>query len=75
MANPIQAIRQVYDIEKSARENGCPFDDEDIKRLLERTVSDSNLISQYARFQKDTLRKICLCVFIHCCHGLNLLCH
>lgn len=52
MANPIQAIRQVYDIEKSARENGCPFDDEDIKRLLERTVSDSNLISQYARFQK-----------------------
>ena len=52
MANPIQAIRQVYDVEKSARENGHPFDDDDIKRLLESTVSDSDLISQYTRFQK-----------------------
>ena len=52
MANPIQAIRQVYDIEKSARENGHPFDNDGVKQLLEGTVSDSYLISQYTRFQK-----------------------
>lgn len=52
MANPIQAIRQVYDIEKSARENGHPFDNDGVKQLLESTVSDSYLISQYTRFQK-----------------------
>lgn len=52
MANSIQAIRNVYDIAKGARDNGEPLNDEEIKFLLERTVSDKALISKYPRFEK-----------------------
>lgn len=52
MANSIQAIRNVYDIAKGARDNEKPMSDEEIKALLERTVSDKSLISKYPRFEK-----------------------
>ena len=52
MANSIQAIRNVYDITKGARDNGKPLSDEEITLLLERTVSDESLISKYQRFEK-----------------------
>ncbi|RMD03250.1 hypothetical protein D9O40_03660 [Clostridium autoethanogenum] len=52
MANSIQAIRNVYDIAKGARDNEKPMSDEEIKTLLERTVSDESLISKYPRFKK-----------------------
>lgn len=52
LANSIQAIRNVYDIAKGAKDNGKPMDDEEIKILLERTVSDTSLISAYHRFEK-----------------------
>lgn len=52
MANPIQAIRNVYDIAKGAKDNETPMSDEEIKVLLERTVSDRSLISKYPRFEK-----------------------
>lgn len=52
MANSIQAIRNVYDIAKGARDNGKPMSDEEIKTLLERTVSDESLISKYPRFKR-----------------------
>lgn len=52
LANSIQAIRNVYDITKCAKDNGKPMDDEEIKMLLERTVSDTSLISAYHRFEK-----------------------
>ncbi|MDR5586042.1 hypothetical protein [Clostridium aquiflavi] len=44
MANSIQAIRNVYDIAKGAMDNEKPMSDEEIKALLERTVSDKSLI-------------------------------
>ena len=44
MANSIQAIRNVYDIAKGARDNESPMSDEEIVKLLERTVSDKSLI-------------------------------
>lgn len=52
MANSIQAIRNVYDIAKGARDNEKPMSDEEIEALLERTVLDKSLISQYDRFEK-----------------------
>nr|WP_312216881.1 hypothetical protein [Clostridioides sp.] len=52
MANSIQAIRNVYDIAKGAMDKGKPLNDEEIKVLLERTVSDESLISKYSRFEK-----------------------
>ena len=52
MANPIQAIRNVYDIVKGARDNEKPLTDEEINYLLEKTVSDKSLISKYPRFEK-----------------------
>ena len=52
MANPIQAIRTVYDIAKNARDNGAPLSDEEIKLFLKRTTSDESIISKYPRFQK-----------------------
>ena len=52
MANSIQAIRNVYDIAKGARDNGKSLTDEEIKDLLEKTVSDESLISKYPRFEK-----------------------
>lgn len=52
MANPIQAIRNVYDIAKGARDNEKPLTDEEIKSLLEKTVSNESLISKYPRFEK-----------------------
>lgn len=52
MANSIQAIRNVYDIAKGAKDNEKPMSDEEIKALLERTVSDKSLISKYRRFEK-----------------------
>lgn len=52
MANSIQTIRNVYDIAKCAKDNGKPMDDEEIKILLERTVSDISLIPEYHRFEK-----------------------
>lgn len=51
MANSIQAIRNVYDIAKGARDNEKPMSDEEIRILLERTVSDGSLISKYPRFE------------------------
>lgn len=52
MANSIQAIRNIYDIAKGAKDSKKPMSDEEIKMLLERTVSDTELISQYPRFEK-----------------------
>ena len=52
MAHSIQSIRSVYDLAKCARDSGKPFDDEEIKKLLERTVTDEKLISEYSRFHK-----------------------
>lgn len=52
MANSIQAIRNVYDIAKGARDNEKPMSDVEIKTLLERTVSDKSLIPNYHRFEK-----------------------
>lgn len=52
MANSIQAIRNVYDIAKGARDNESPMSDEEIVKLLERTVSDKSLIPKYHRFEK-----------------------
>ena len=52
MANSIQAIRNVYDIAKGARDNDSPMSSEEIKTLLERTVLDKSLISEYQRFEK-----------------------
>ena len=52
MANSIQAIRNVYDIAKGARDNESPMSDEEIVKLLERTVSDKSLIPNYHRFEK-----------------------
>lgn len=52
MTNSIQAIRNVYDIAKGARDNGQPMSKEEIKVLLERTVPDKDLISNYSRFEK-----------------------
>lgn len=52
MANSIQAIRNVYDLAKGARDNEKPMNDEEIIGLLERTVSDKSLISKYSRFEK-----------------------
>ena len=45
MSNPIQAIRNVYDIAKTARDNDLPMSDDEILLLLKRTVSDTTLIS------------------------------
>lgn len=52
MSNSIQAIRNVYDIAKGARDTDKPMTNEEIKVLLERTVSDKSLISKYDRFEK-----------------------
>lgn len=52
MANSIQAIRNVYDIAKGAKDNGKPMSDEDINVLLERTVSEESLLTKYHRFEK-----------------------
>lgn len=52
MANPIQSIRNTYNIAKAARDIEIPMTDEEIKLLLERTVSDKSLISKYPRFEK-----------------------
>jgi len=52
MSNPIQAIRNVYDIAKTARDNDLPMSDDEILLLLKRTVSDTTLISSYSRFEK-----------------------
>ncbi len=52
MANPIQAIRNVYDIAKRARDNGTPLSDEEIKLFLYKTTSDESIISKYPRFKK-----------------------
>lgn len=52
MAKPIQAIRNVYDIAKNARDNGTPLSDEEIKLFLKKTTSDESIISKYPRFQK-----------------------
>lgn len=63
MAHSIQSIRIVYDLAKCARDRGKPFDDEEIKKLLERTVTDEKLISEYPRFERgyaaeDLFRRI-----------------
>ena len=52
MAHSIQSIRNVYNLAKCARDSGKPFDDEQIKKLLERTVTDEKLIPEYPRFEK-----------------------
>lgn len=52
MAHSIQAIRNVYDIAKTAKDNDAPMSDEEILSLLEKTVPDTALISQYGRFEK-----------------------
>ena len=52
MSNPIQAIRNVYDIAKTARDNDLPMSNDEILLLLKRTVSDTALISSYSRFEK-----------------------
>lgn len=52
MTHSIQSIRNVYDIAKCARDSGKPFSDEEIKQLLERTVTDEKLIPEYTRFEK-----------------------
>ena len=52
MANSIQSIRNVYDIAKGAKDNGKPMSDEEIKVLLEKTVSEESLITEYPRFAK-----------------------
>lgn len=52
MPNSIQAIRNLYNIAKGAKDNESPMSNEEIKALLERTVSDKTLISKYPRFEK-----------------------
>lgn len=52
MANSIQSMRNVFDIVKGARDNGDPMSDDEIIKLLKRTVSDESLISKYPRFEK-----------------------
>ena len=47
MAHSIQSVRNVYDIAKCARDCGNPFSNEEIIKLLERTVTDKELISKY----------------------------
>ena len=51
MANSIQAIRQVYDIEKSSRDNNNPLSDDTIRVLLQSTVKKTELIAKYDRFK------------------------
>lgn len=52
MANSIQSMRNVFDIVKGARDNGYPLSDDEIMKLLKRTVSDESLISKYPRFER-----------------------
>lgn len=61
MTNPIQAIRNVYDIVKGAKDNEKTLTAEEINYLLEKTVSDKSLISKYPRFEK----RICCGRFIY----------
>lgn len=51
MANPIQAIRNVYDIVKTAKDNGNPLTDDHIQMLLEHSLDDKELIKKYKRFE------------------------
>lgn len=52
MSNPIQAIRNVYDVVKSARDNNNIMSEDEILDLLKKTVSDEDLINKYQRFSK-----------------------
>lgn len=52
MTNPIQVIRNVYNIEKSVRDNGNYLNDDKITDLLKLTLNDEELISKYPRFKK-----------------------
>jgi len=51
MSNPIQAIRNVYDVSKASRDNNSPLSDETILTLLKNTVNDEKLIQKYDRFR------------------------
>lgn len=52
MANPIQSMRNVFDVVKAARDNNAPLSDESIQNLLLATVSDENVRKRYREFSK-----------------------
>ena len=60
MANPIQAIRNVYDIVKTAKDNGNPLTDDHIQMLLEHSLDDKELIKSIKDLKVVMQQKICL---------------
>lgn len=51
MANAIQAIRNVYDVVKAAKDKGSPLTDECIQMLLTKTVDNPLVVEKYKRFE------------------------